>query len=215
MIRVFFTGAGGTGKTSVLDSIVIVLAEMGYKVEKFGSVARSFFAENGIATEAAGLDRPEEDRLDFQSRLFDWYCNKLEEASIKAKSTGCDLMFADRSPFDHQAYITYSAPNFRSMSSIKEGLDKSVEILTDARFASEIFLFPSLCNWMKPEVVAEGMRFAPPGKNFMIHSLIKASLDDRYIPYLMFEPESSVEERGNQIIDSLKASGNVSCSYRS
>ncbi len=206
MKRVFFTGAGGTGKTALFASVAAALERHGLKVKFFPSVSRSFFASRGLSTEAAGLERPEADRLAFQADLFDWYCQCLEQETDKAAKEGVNILIADRSPFDHIAYMVYNAPNLITAERLNEVIRRAailVDTGEDCWYFTKLFLLPTLCSWMTKETVSDGMRYAPPGKNLIIQGLIQAAMQRQFIPYEQVGPEASIEMRASFVLSVL------------
>jgi predicted ATPase len=182
MRRVFFTGAGGVGKTSVLTRLEQSLSAQGIPYVTFLSVSREFFKAQGITSEQAGLERREIDRLAFQSALFNFYCQRLEHACDHARATGAKLFISDRSPHDHLAYLIYNAPNLLVFDQLHDLRFKATQMFNNVVNTCidpcSVFHFPCVAPWMTENVLRDGMRHAPPGKNFMIDALIESLSGD-------------------------------------
>ncbi len=213
MRRVFFTGAGGVGKTSVLTSVEKKLSEHGIRYVTFLSVSRDFFKAQGITSEQAGLERSEADRLAFQASLFDFYSQKLEHATNLAQANGAQVFLSDRSPHDHLAYLIYNTPNLLTFDNLHSLRLKAMRIFnrTDTGFdPCNVFHFPCVAPWMTADVLRDGMRHAPPGKNFMIDALIEVlskDLNQQEHRRESIRSDTTVEERAvfvyNTIMESL------------
>ncbi len=210
MRRVFFTGAGGVGKTSVLLDLQKKFADGGIKTYTFLSVSREFYKKMGLTTEQAGLERRESDRLAFQSELFDFYCTRLADAQEEAKATGAQVFISDRSPHDHLAYLIYNSPNLLSLDKLQEWRLKACELFNNYTNgmidACSVFHFPCVTPWMTKESTDDKMRHAPPGKNFMVDALIEtlsADINGYYHDRQRILPDSTVEERANCVVYSV------------
>lgn len=97
-----FSGAGATGKTTLVDALAAKFPVDGCVVHR--SIVRRFYKENGIENENAFLLMPAEERRDFQMRLIGYYMTDLENA---VKVGGAPVMICERSIFDHFAYTLY------------------------------------------------------------------------------------------------------------
>jgi predicted ATPase len=177
--RVFFSGAGGVGKTSVVGPLETRLARGNVRVKFMPSVSRDFFASQGITSEQAGLDRPEKDRLDFQLALFEFYCRAVEKECTLAYADGqTNVLLLDRSPFDHIAFCIYNAPNLMTYDLLKQLFLRARDLIGhpwgNIQIDTEwkVVRFPCLTSWIDNNVVKDGMRHAPAGKNFMVDALI-------------------------------------------
>ncbi len=180
--RIFFSGAGGVGKTSVVEPVLAGLRGAGYKAEFMPSVSREFFKASNIPTELAGLERPEGDRLDFQLALFEFYCKTAQATCQRMKDEGVEYLLLDRSPFDHIAYAIYSAPNIVLTDTLHKMFARGREVILHPTknlgrdMDWKIVRFPVLASWLNKKVVDDGMRHAPPGKNYMIDALIDSNI---------------------------------------
>jgi hypothetical protein len=212
MRRVFFTGAGGVGKTSVLVNLEKKLTDSGIRFVTFLSVSREFFKKMGLTTEQAGLERRESDRKAFQKELFQFYTQKLADAQEEAKASGVQVFMADRSPHDHLAYLVYNSPNLLTMDELQELRLKACRLFDSRHLdggsvcACSVFHFPCVTPWIGESSTKDGMRHAPPGKNFMIDALIEsfsADIDGYSHSRERIVADSTVEERADFILYSL------------
>lgn len=207
MKRVFFVGAGGVGKTSVLELLAQKLTSMGVQTEVFKSVSRDFFKAKGITTEQAGLERPEADRFQFQSELFDFYCQRLLDEMQSMRERGVEVMIADRSPYDHLAYLIYNTPNILDYDQMWSKVKQAETLLLDGtiehRDRTAFVFFPCTGKWMTPSIVNDGVRHAPPSKNYTVSCLMEGLLSTVGEPTYFLDPESSVAVRADQILDTL------------
>jgi len=209
MRRVFFTGAGGVGKTSVLVSLEKKLTENGIRFVTFLSVSREFFKSQGITSEQAGLERREADRLAFQSSLFEFYCQRLEHACSLAKSNDAQVFMSDRSPHDHLAYLIYNTPNLLTFDDLHRLRLKATQMFNNASESRidpcSVFHFPCVAPWMTEQILQDGMRHAPPGKNFTVNAILESLSADLHYEHRR-EPilgDTTVEERATFILNAI------------
>lgn len=209
--QVFFAGAGGTGKTSVTTA-VDKLNAMGIPTYFMGSVSRSFFQSRGITTEQAGLEREEEDRLTFQVDLFHHYLESLEQQREKAVQDGYEVFVCDRSPYDHLSFCIYNAPNLMSRELLDHLWSQANAVVfpspeTDLLTPLQTYIvhFQDGLSWMQDAVVSDGMRWAPPAKNFIVDAILRklmwraaCELDDA--DRFMTLGESTVEQRIRAVV---------------
>ncbi len=210
MRRVFFTGAGGVGKTSVILALEKLLAAGGVKSYTFLSVARDFFRSMGLTTEQAGLERRESDRKAFQMELFQFYCQRLVAAQEEAKAAGAKVFISDRSPHDHLAYLIYNSPNLLTLAELQGLRLKANELFNNYTNGCaencSVFHFPCVTPWICEATTKDDMRHAPPGKNFMVDALIEslsADIDGYYHDRQRIIGDSTVDERANHVIYSI------------
>lgn len=214
--RIYLSGAGGVGKTSVIEPLLAALRATGKKAEFMPSVSREFFKANNISTELAGLERPEGDRLDFQLALFEFYCKTAQSTCQRMVNEGVDYLLLDRSPFDHIAYAVYSAPNIVLTDTIHKMFARGREVLIHPTKGLgrdmdwKLVRFPVLAPWLNKKVADDGMRHAPPGKNYMIDAIIDSNIRhsmagitlNEYIVRLT--ADSSIEMRTRVILENLE-----------
>lgn len=160
-MNIFFCGAGGTGKTTVLQDVA---ASLGLPV--MGSVVREFYHRSGIASQVE-LDayHPEGRRL-FQTELMRYYLDKVE--AFAAHPGG---MVMDRSIYDHAAYALLA------------DLDAGRELIDDidaafARFEKlhpVMVYFPYSPAWWDPHQNGEedGFRNIRPAHDLLLDSVIR------------------------------------------
>lgn len=209
MRRVFFTGAGGVGKTSVILALEKLLAAKGLKSYTFLSVSREFFKSMGLTTEQAGLERRESDRKVFQRDLFQFYCQRLLTAQEEAKAIGAQVFISDRSPHDHLAYLVYNSPNLLTLDELQELRLKACEMFNYTNGGVDdcsVFHFPCVTPWICEATVKDEMRHAPPGKNFMVDALIESlssDIDGYCHSRERVLADSTVDERADFVLHSI------------
>jgi hypothetical protein len=96
------TGAGGTGKTSVVETLAARFAPGDCEIHR--SIVRDFYARHGVRTETDFLSKPPEYRRVFQMELIAYYMTALEGAVVGTKAK---VLLCERSVFDHFAYTLY------------------------------------------------------------------------------------------------------------
>jgi len=150
-MKVAFTGAGGTGKSTM----AMWLAEQ-YGIPYVGSVGREAFKQMGIESEAAQENMNEQQLLDLQ-----WLIFKL----LQEKRSVHKHFVTDRLLFDNYVYGMRRCGNIVSEEQRKDWEDKSIE---DLWAFDLVFYCPT--GLFKTE--ADGMRVAAPGYQSLIDSAI-------------------------------------------
>lgn len=191
-------GAGGTGKTSVLQGVVEKFTAEGIPTITFMSPARAFFAQNGIADEKSLLAMPENAIRQFQMELLDVFLN----ATAKMTRENHDKMvIADRTAFDHLAYIIYYSPNTLTLAHYSELLRK-VRIYSEMLGAIVHFPYPAAFS---RDVDPDNFRWAPPGKNIAVACLIGQHAIDHRLNmsplHIELDQNGSTKERVDTIYD--------------
>jgi hypothetical protein len=150
------TGAGATGKTTVMEKVAEKL-----ELPFMPSVVRGFFAEKNMPEGEKALEgKSLEFKFQFQLDLFYHYCFKLEDMVKANLERG---FVSDRTPFDHVAYIIYYSAEIINLGTIHQIIDKAADA---SKVFDNIFHFPYPVSWSKDKD-ADSFRIAPPGKNFM------------------------------------------------
>lgn len=216
--RVFFSGAGGVGKTAVVGPMVAKLDALNVKSRFMPSVSREFFASQGITTEQAGLERPEKDRLDFQLALFEFYCKTVETTCQETLDDGAtQVLILDRSPFDHIAFCIYNAPNLMTYELLQKMFERGREVMMrpyktlNTSQNWKMVRFPPITSWLiaDDKVAKDGMRYAPPGKNFIVDAIIDNSIRQgltgvrSLAEYILRVPDLSPETRARFILEHI------------
>lgn len=166
------SGAGGTGKTSVLAPLQRLLVGAGKKVEVWPSVTRKFYASRKIAGEADFLVLSDQERLKFQVDLYWFYVNGL---ILKMHETTADVVLADRAAFDHFAHIFATTKLTKwIVSDLSLGLDYFMEL------RPQVFYFGYPTPWL--EKAADGFRAQDPGKDALIDAVIFKQWHRRFGP---------------------------------
>jgi nicotinamide riboside kinase len=150
-MKVAFTGAGGTGKSTM----AMWLAEQ-YGIPYVGSVGREAFKQMGIENEAAQENMSEQQLLALQWLIF----QLLQEKRSQHKH-----YVTDRLLFDNYVYGMRRCGNIVTEEQRKDWEDRSVEDLWSFDL---VFYCPT--GLFKTE--ADGMRVAAPGYQSLIDSAI-------------------------------------------
>ena len=203
---VLLSGAGGVGKTSVLEALKSQFIKDGSTLKVMLSVTRAFYAKKGVANEATFLAMPEVDRYKFQVELFEFYCEELEKFLAPTATLGINYRYkiCDRSPFDHLAYTIYGSQNSLSLPELLELKARVREIIL--RVEPLIVYFPYPQPWSPAFTDPDSFRSAAPCKNLIIASLIENLLDDVPLQYRKrVETRSTIEARANQIKQWIKS----------
>jgi AAA domain len=106
---VCFTGAGGTGKTSLVGGLADLLKAHGKNVFIHQSITREFYAIRGVSSETDFLKMSPEDRHEFQMALFEYYNSKLVFFINSTDADSENYILSERSVFDHIAYTIYGS----------------------------------------------------------------------------------------------------------
>ena len=192
---VAFCGAGGTGKTVVLEALSKKLTELGIEHKVHYSIVREFYASKGIASEADLHKQTEEEKVAFQFELAQFFIRKINEVCEGYNG----YVLCDRSIFDHFAYWTFSGINSIKLSEIRAYQKLFDEYLEKV---NSIWYFPYPAEFSK-DVDPDSFRWAPPAKNLIIDSLILRQLEGMSIDYHWMN-EGSIESRVNDILHYFK-----------
>lgn len=167
---VAFSGAGGVGKTSVLNALRDELENHNIAAEIGGSVTRAFYQLHGIEGEGDYMrNLLPKDRLIFQLGMCDYFLKDFYAKAIDTTKQQV-LLICDRTSLDHLAYC---------ISSCYETSDFNLDIYRQycakvKEYFRRVHLyvyFPYPMSWTK-EVDPDTFRFAPPAKNLAIAGLI-------------------------------------------
>lgn len=168
---VCMTGAGGTGKTTVLKALKSLVP----RIEEHGSIVREFYASRGLTNEREFHRMTAAERRDFQLDLFDYYVESLESAVKNAKSP---VVVCDRSVFDHYAYTLYGTREQLN----EDGLDRLEWGV--ARFKAlnpDVYYFPYPAPWSYTLETEDGFRAVEPAKDLIIDAVIFRQLNKHVI----------------------------------
>ena len=175
-MKVLFTGAQGTGKTSVME----VLPDM---LPKIKGVTRKCIADNELEINMNSTDRS-------QKAIFDAYEQQFNSHNH---------FISERSLFDVYAFTTYQYYKGKcSQELLDEQRDKIKEFITNNPDSLYIY-FP-----IEFEIQADGQRSTDKVYQEQIDMMIKNYLDTFGVHYITVH--GTVEERVNQIIDNLSFS---------
>lgn len=203
-----FAGAGGTGKTSVVDKLHSRISSDKDGVEPacviHRSMVREFYASRGVTSEAGFLNLAPKERLEFQLALYTYYISKLEECvhSLEAKGR---VVLCERSIFDHFAYTLYGSRELFS--------DHGMKLLEDGvrRFKNLspcVFYLPYPTPW--DHLAADGFRARELAKDTIVDALIFKLLSQNRAVWTNTLPPVSVEARATAVISSVWGRNHVS-----
>lgn len=166
---VMLAGAGGTGKTSLVNRLELLLLDK--KVKKFYSTTRKTFERLGLTTERAGLLKSPEEQIALQGEVFADYYSALFQVVDQAAQEGMNYVLCDRSPFDYNGYVcaaiqTVSQDELDRRDAMLQNLLLSIS----RHHHTEIYLLPHAPPWAT--VVDDGYRFNPPAKNLVWNATI-------------------------------------------
>jgi hypothetical protein len=187
-VRVGFTGAGATGKSTVIREIAL-LSDC---PPILTSVARGVFAERGLSSESQQDAMTPAERWDLQMEIFDRQF---------ALERSCDSYVTERTSLCRLAYCV-----FRNGTAMSDGDWErlSGEVESDMRSYDAVFYFP-----VAPfNVVDDGFRQGGRAYNWCLDSMIRSFLIDREIPFVDVG-RTSVEERVSMIASAI---GLTTCS---
>ena len=175
-MKALFTGAQGTGKTSVMDVLPVTWP-------KIKGVTRKCIADNSLEINMNSTDRS-------QKAIFDAY-----EQQFKSHKH----FISERSLFDVYAFTTYQYNKGKcSQELLDEQREKVKEFIVKNRDSLYIY-FP-----IEFEIQADGQRSTDKEYQKQIDMMIKNYLDTFGVHYITIH--GTVEERVNQIIDSVSFS---------
>lgn len=190
-------GAGGTGKTSVVNAIRDLLGHD--TVTLHGSIVRSFYAKEGLAGETAFVAMPLADKLAFQTKFLAAYIDAFEHAAAACKTP---ILLADRSIYDHIGYVT-----FWGALAIDEAMwTFEIEALI-ARFLAlqpHVVRFP-MPHWWSARIAADGFRHNSYGKEWTLDALMHRLVGVYHPRHLRSEVmgEGDATQRAQGVIASL------------
>jgi len=186
-----FAGAGGTGKTSVVEMLEKRYnnssADGATNAEIHRSIVRPYYASRGVSSETDFLSRDPEFRASFQMGLLAYYMSELQRC---IRESAARTILCERSAFDHFAYTLYG----------------SRELLTQADMVTLRGLLRSFCD-LHPLVFylpyptpwddqgADGFRAREVAKDTIIDSVIHRQISTHRSVWAGTLPFESVEAR--------------------
>lgn len=166
-----FYGAGGTGKSAVIEAMRGVLEKMG--VEIMPSVTRGWYARAGVPDEAAFFALKAEERLSFQLGLLQHYSEELSLRVRGAWGKGSAGLLCDRSVFDHVAHCVFSNPETLGMGVWQVRVVPLIKRFMELN--PTLYYFPYPPAWLSAEgmdVGADGFRHRVFGKDLCLDALM-------------------------------------------
>lgn len=166
---IFLAGAGGVGKTSVLQRILELEPD---RFLVMPSITRDVYKAMGW-TEQSALAAPLEERIKFQQLLFKTHCDKVQEIADAMDRTGKSAIF-DRCPLDYVSYQistidTLTLAQIKSLSQVADTLMRSAGKEAELK----IFYFPYPVPWAGADDMSDGLRYAPASKNLSWNSNLR------------------------------------------
>lgn len=203
-----FAGAGGTGKTSVVNNLHSRITSDADGVEPaciiHRSIVREFYATRGVADEASFLSMSAPQRAEFQLALYDYYITKLEEFCADAAKTE-KVVLCERSIFDHFAYTVYGSRellNGDGMKVLEDGI-RRFKVLHPC-----VFYLPYPTPW--DHLAADGFRARELAKDTIVDALIYKLLSQNRSVWTNTLPTVSIEARATAVISSVWVGQHVS-----
>lgn len=188
-----FAGAGGTGKTSIVNKLHSRLSSDADGVEPacviHRSIVREFYASKGVPDEASFLAMSASDRAEFQLALYDYYINKLEECCLEEKNNK-KIVLCERSIFDHFAYSVYGSRELLDAEGLK-ALEAGVRRFKALKPA--VFYLPYPTPW--DHLAADGFRSRELAKDTIVDALIYKQLSVNRSVWTHTLPPVDIEAR--------------------
>lgn len=212
-VLVFNSGAGRTGKTSVVNAIKAMAPVFGRKVVSMPSITRSVYAELGIPDEGTALDMSVDMQLRLQAAINAKYYSSAEEF-LKA-SQDADMVMIDRSPYDHISYFLHGMMMHTTVDEVKGKIEHANEWMAMmGGFCSKQYIvnFPFPEPWHTETQSSDGFRRDPSGKNLVWAMLLDKLLLDaswflrgRGITFMTFpEQGMTVDARARYLLETCK-----------
>lgn len=203
-----FAGAGGTGKTSVVNRLHSRVSRDANGVEPaciiHRSIVREFYASRSIENEAGFLSMSADERAEFQLALYEYYIYKLEECCAETKNKE-KVVLCERSAFDHFAYTVYGSRelfNSDAMRVLEDGI-RRFKALSPC-----VFYLPYPTPW--DHLAADGFRARELAKDTIVDALIYKLLSQNRAVWTNTLPTVSIEARTNAVISSVWGGKHVS-----
>lgn len=199
----FLSGAGGGGKTSVIQKMREVVNET---IGVQESITREFYAKKGVANQA-GLLANVGGALQFQVELAAYYREHTKKFLLEAGRTYSDI-YIDRSPIDHLAYLVLSSPDL-TLAIFREEQKKAIGFFRDLDYVFEdletrVAYFPYPLPWSL-DVDPDPFRAASPQNNVKHDAMVEkfARVFGESLGYeIVFMGETmTVDQRVNQLLD--------------
>lgn len=159
-----FCGAGGTGKTTILNH----LREFD-EITVHGSIVRQFYAMKGIASEIQFSTLSTMGKVKFQKELNRYYLDTLIEA-IDSCST--EYLACDRSIFDHVAYAIYSGQGMLGRDDIDYLDELAYEFTSIKGVITTVAYFPYPAPWITSGQTEDDFRHVDTVKDTIIDALM-------------------------------------------
>ena len=181
--RIGFTGAGGTGKTTVLNALD--RNEFVKSLPRLSSPTRLVYARWGI-TEADQLHMTGDEKLRLQMEIF--------EERVRAEDNVGETFLSDRTLLDNYAYCLFR--NYEMID--RHSLDMlESQVRANLKLYTHIFYFPILFD-----PPSDGFRQTGYAYNRMIDSIIHAFLSRNGVAAYTV-PMGSPEERAHFILSRI------------
>lgn len=181
--RIGFTGAGGTGKTTVLN--VLDLNEYVRGLPRLSSPTRAVFARWGI-TEADQESMTPDDKLRLQMEIF--------SERVSAEERVGDTFLSDRTLLDNYAYCLFR--NYERLDRHSLELLES-QVQANLKLYTHIFYFPILFD-----PPSDGFRQVGFAYNRCIDSIIQSFLTRNRVASFVV-PMGTPEERARFVLNRI------------
>jgi predicted ATPase len=155
------SGAGGTGKTTLLKNVCGSFP----KSKVVGSLTRQAYAEYVLknpefSNEGSALSQSFEARQKFQDFVFEHYLDNVYSLIESSKSEGVTHLMFERSPWDHLAYAKTTLVLARPSST---GVEQALSLMD--RFEAKVIYFPYPAPWHGDNSTKDGFRHVDKTKD--------------------------------------------------
>jgi hypothetical protein len=187
-----FSGAGATGKTSIVEKLHSMMPG---KSAIHRSIVREFYAKQGVPSEAAFLAMPQEARYTFQLDLFDYYLTALETF---VRETTAEVVLCERSVFDHFAYTMYGTGSLlvaKDIQILHHGIRRFVAL------KPMVFYLPYPTPWDSQG--ADGFRARELAKDTLVDAMISKLLSQSRSVWVGTLDFSPVSARAMKVVETV------------
>jgi predicted ATPase len=183
-MRVCFTGAGGTGKTTTMDALLKIMPNL----QSVPSISRQVYASNNILAEQDFDLLAPSMKVKIQDEIRETQWKTFENRRG---------IISDRSPADHFAYYLNYCGDYVGEDQVRETFELTQDRL---RTFDYIFYFP-LQTYAGQD---DGMRKVMFGYRYRYNLILRIILKDMDIPYFTLRSTGTPEERAERIASIIK-----------